>query len=165
MINVEINEAQMSKQIKDIIAAFLKLPKDIAKKRITAAIRKACKPFEPALRSNTPYRVGSLMRSLKTKSKYYDHGTYGAVAFVAGYTRGTLKKKRGQFVIQGSGSHAILVERGTKPRSRKNGGLCGSMPAHGMAQKTLEATKGQILAAMSANLAAALEKTTKELAK
>jgi len=165
MISATLNEAKMQQEIKGIITAFLKLPKDIAKKRMTSAIRKAAKPFEPALRSNTPYNSGSLMRSIKTKSKLYDHGGWGAISFVAGYTMGTLKKKRGHFIIQGSGHHAIIVERGTKLRVRTNGGKCGAMPARRMAQRTVDSMKGQILNAMVSELTAALEKTTKELAK
>jgi len=165
MINATLNEAKMQQQIRDIITAFLKLPKDIAKKRMASAIRKATKLFEPALRSNTPYNSGSLMRSIKTKSKLYDHGTWGAMSFVAGYTMGTLKKKRGQFIIEGSGHHAIIVERGTKSRVRASGGACGAMPARRMAQRTVDSVKGQILSAMVSEMAAALEKTTTELAK
>jgi len=165
MISATLNEAKMQQEIKGIITAFLKLPKDIAKKRMASAIRKATKPFEPALRSNTPYHTGSLMRSIKTKSKLYDHGSWGAISFVAGYTMGTLRKRRGQFIIEGSGSHAIIVERGTRSRVRASGGACGAMPARRMAQRTVDSMKGQILNAMVSELTAALEKTTAELAK
>jgi HK97 gp10 family phage protein len=165
MINVEANEAQMQKQVQDLIKSFLALPKDIAKKRMSSAIRKATKPFEPALRANTPYHTGSLMRSIKTKSRLYDHGSAGAICFVAGYTMGTLRKRRGQFVIEGSGHHAIIVERGTKARFKKNGAGCGVMPAKRMAQRTLDSTKSQVLGAMVTELATALEKTAAEYAK
>jgi HK97 gp10 family phage protein len=165
MINIEADTTQMQKQVQDLIKSFLALPKDIAKKRMSSAIRKATKSFEPALRGNTPYYTGSLTRSIKTKTKLYDHGTYGAINFIAGYTMGTLRKKRGQFIIEGSGHHAIIVERGTKTRFKKNGAACGVMPAKRMAQRTLESTKGQILSAMVTELTAALEKTAAEYAK
>ena len=129
-----------------------------------SAIKKASKPFEPALRANTPYHTGSLGRSITTKIRVYDKPTHGAVVAITGYTRGTLKKKRGQFLITGSGSHAIIVEKGSKGRYRKNGGYSGVMPARFMTRRTLEGTKTPILSAIRSELAAALEKTAKELA-
>jgi len=160
------NEQQVQRQIVSIIAAFRKLPKEIAKTRMRSAIRRATKPFEPMLRANTPHFTGSLQRSLKTKIRVYDKPTHGAAVAVIGYVRGTLRKKRGQFVISGSGSHAILVERGTKPRNKRGTkAFCGSMPANYMARRTLDAMKGQIMNAVKVELATALEKTAQELAK
>lgn len=166
MFTIDIsNEAQMQREVVEIIKRFRALPKEIAKRRMRAAIKKASKPFEPTLRANTPYHTGSLGRSITTKIRVYDKPTHGAVVAITGYTRGTLKKKRGQFVISGSGSHAIIVEKGTKARYRKNGGYSGVMPARYMTRRTLDATKTQVLSSMRAELAAALEKTAKELAK
>lgn len=162
MISLELNEAQMQRQVQGLIKAFGSLPRDLAKKRMRAAIRKATKPFEPALQSNTPYLTGSLVRSIKTKIKVYDKGTHGNIAFVCGYVRGTLKKRRGQFVIAGSGSHAIIVENGSKLRRRKNGASTGVMPARRMAKRTLDGMKGSILSSLANELASALEKTAQE---
>lgn len=165
MIAIDVNDKKVQQEVADLIRAFRKLPKDLAKKRLKSAIRKATKPFEPTLRSNTPYHTGSLQRSIKTKIKVYDAATHGAVVAVVGYTMGTLRKRRGAFVITGSGHHAIIVERGTTLRRRSNGGACGVMPARRMATKTLDATKGPLLSSLRAELAASLEKTAQELAK
>ena len=162
MISIDIDEAKLNRQVQGLIKAFGSLPRDLAKKRMRAAIRKATKPFEPALQSNTPYLTGSLMRSIKTKIKVYDKGTHGNIAFVCGYARGTLKKRRGQFVITGSGSHAIIVENGSKLRRRKNGASTGVMPARRMARRTLDGMRGALLSSLTTELAAALEKTAQE---
>jgi hypothetical protein len=162
VISIDIDEAKLNRQVQGLIKAFGSLPRDLAKKRMRAAIRKATKPFEPALQSNTPYLTGSLMRSIKTKIKVYDKGAHGNIAFVCGYVRGTLKKKRGLFVITGSGSHAIIVEKGSKLRRRKNGASTGVMPARRMAKRTLDGLKSSILSSLTTELAAALEKTAKE---
>lgn len=131
-----------------------------------AAIRKATRPFEPMLRANTPHFSGNLQRSIKTKIKVYDKPEHGAAVAVVGYVMGTLKKKRGQFIISGSGSHAVIVERGTKPRNKKGTkAFCGSMPPNYMARRTLNAIQGQILNAVKVEMATALEKTSQELAK
>jgi HK97 gp10 family phage protein len=164
LISLDIqNDAQVQKQVQGLIAAFGRLPRDLAKKRMRAAIRKATKPFEPALQGNTPYLTGSLIRSIKTKIKVYDKGTHGNVVFVCGYARGSLKKKRGLFVVSGSGSHAIIVENGSKLRRRKSGGSTGIMPARRMAKRTLDATRQSILSSLVTELAAALERTAKEV--
>jgi len=165
MISASVNDKQLERQVQGLVKAFLALPKGVAKKRMRSAINKATKTFEPALRSNTPYFSGNLMRSIKSKVKVYDHGTYGAGCFVAGYVRGTLKKKRGQFLVSGSGEHAIIVERGTKARYTKAGKFCGVSPPRKMAEQTLASTKTQILSAMARELATALEKTAAEYAK
>ena len=162
MISIDIDEAKLNRQVQGLIKAFGSLPRDLAKKRMRAAIRKATKPFEPALQSNTPYLTGSLMRSIKTKIKVYDKGTHGNIAFVCGYVPKTLKKRRGQFVITGSGSHAIIVENGSKLRRRKNGASTGVMPARRMARRTLDGMRGALLSSLTTELAAALEKTAKE---
>jgi HK97 gp10 family phage protein len=162
VISIDIDEAKLNRQVQGLIKAFGSLPRDLAKKRMRAAIRKATKPFEPALQSNTPYLTGSLMRSIKTKIKVYDKGTHGNIAFVCGYARGTLKKRRGQFVITGSGSHAIIVENGSKLRRRKNGASTGVMPARRMARRTLDGMRGALLSSLTTELAAALEKTAQE---
>ena len=164
MISIDIaNDEQVRRQVQGLIKSFGELPRDLAKKRMRSAIRKATKPFEPALQSNTPYLTGSLLRSIKTKVKFYDKGDHGNVAFVGGYVRGTLKKRRGMFVISGSGSHAVIVENGSKLRVRKNGGSTGVMPARRMARKTLDATRQTILSSLVTELASSLEKTAQEL--
>jgi HK97 gp10 family phage protein len=161
-----VNEQQVQRQIVSIITAFRKLPKEIARKRMRAAIRKATRPFEPVLRANTPNSSGNLRRSIKTKIKVYDKPTHGAAVAVVGYVMGTLRKRRGQFVISGSGSHAVIVERGTKPRTKKSTrAFCGSMPANYMVRRTLNSIQGQVLNAVKIEMAAALEKTSQELAK
>lgn len=165
MITVEINEAEMQREVVDLIKRFRKLPPEIAKKRMRSAVRKATRPFESALRSRTPYHTGNMMRSLNSKVKVYDHANSGAVVAITGFARGSLKKKRGMFVVSGSGAHAKFVERGTKFRRRKNGASCGQMPAQHITRKTLDANRGPILSAMRSELAAALEKAAADLAK
>lgn len=165
MIGADINEKQLEREVVAIIRRFRALPKELAGKRMKAAIRKASKPFEPALHANTPYHTGSLSRSIKTKVKVYDKQKHGAVVAVTGYVRGTLKKKRGQFLVTGSGSHAIIVEKGTKLRRKANGASCGTMQGRFMARRTLDSLRGSVLGAMRSELAAALEKTVQELAK
>lgn len=163
MIDIDLNDAAIQRQVQDLIKRFRELPTNIAKKRMRSAIRKAIKPFEPTLRANTPYRTGQLMRSIISKVKVYDKPTHGAIVSVIGYARGSLQKRRGQFVVSGSGHHALLVENGTKPRTRKNGGSCGTMPARHMARRTLDATRQPVLSALVSELASALEKATQEI--
>lgn len=165
MISIDVNDMAVQRQVQGLVKAYLALPKDLAKKKMRSAINKASKPFEPVLRSNTPYHTGNLLRSIKSKVKVYDHGTYGAGCFVSGYFRGTLKKKRGQFLVSGSGQHAPIVENGTKPRYTKAGKFCGVMRPRKMAERTLATTKTQILSAMTSELASALEKTAAEYRK
>jgi HK97 gp10 family phage protein len=162
VIGLDVNEQQMQRQVQGLIKAFGNLPRDLAKKRMRAAIRKATKPFEPALQSNTPYLTGSLVRSIKTKIKVYDKGTHGNIAFVCGYARGSLTRRRGQFIVTGSGSHAIIVENGSRLRRRRNGASTGVMPARRMARRTLDGMKQSILSSLANELAAALEKTAQE---
>jgi len=162
---MSVNDAEMQRQIIDIIRRFRALPREIARRRMRQAIRKATKPFEPALRANTPHFTGNLQRSLTTKIRIYNHATSGAAVAVIGYVRGTLRKRRGQFVTSGSGSHAIIVERGTAQRTiRSTGAACGAMPARRMLDRTLGSMQGAILAAIRTEMAAALERTTRELA-
>lgn len=159
----EINDADLQRQVVDLIKKFRMLPKEIARRRLRSVMRKAFKPFEPALRGNTPYRSGTLMRSVTTKIKVYDKPTHGAVVGIGGYARGSLRKKRGQFVVSGSGAHAIILERGTKARTRKNGGSTGVGPARHMLRQTYDALGNPILQTLVTELAASLEKTAAEL--
>ena len=162
---MSVNDEEMQRQIVAIIRAFRALPREIAKRRMRQAIRKATKPFEPALRANTPHFTGNLQRSITTKIRVYNHPNHGAAVAVIGYVRGTLRKRRGQFITSGSGSHAIIVERGTSERTiRSTGAACGAMPARHMAERTLGAMQGAILTSIKTELAAALERTTRELA-
>lgn len=159
------NYAEFQRDTQYLIEAFRKLPPRLAKKHMTAAMRRAIKPFEPALRDATPYRTGSLRRSIKTITRFYNKADHGAVAAVVGYARGTLKKKRGQFVISGSGQHGIIVEKGTTDRKTSSGRRCGRMPARYMMQSTLNANKSAILSNIETQLAVSLERAAKELAK
>ena len=162
MIQVDLNDAQLQRQVQGLIRSYRQLPKDVAKKYLRKAMRRALKPFEPALKGNTPYYTGNLLRSIQTKVRVYDKPGSGAVAGVSGYVPKTLRKKRGQFVITGSGSHAIIVERGTNPRKTSSGRACGSMPALRIMERTLSSAKGPIMSTLMAELAAGLEKAAKE---
>lgn len=163
MISMEWNADEVTDQVKDLIEAYKRLPEKLSKKYLRRAMRTAVSGFEPALRGNTPYRTGSLMRSIRTTLKLNKKS--GGVAAEIGFSRGSLKKKRGQFVVSGSGHHAIIVERGTKDRRRRNGAFCGRMPGRFMLQDTLAAKKSEILSSLSGQLASCLEKAAKELAK
>ena len=162
LIDIE-NAAQVNRQVQDLVAAFKNLPFKIARRFLRRAVKNATAGFDDALRAATPYRTGMLMRSVNTKTKVYKRT--GSVASITGFSRGSLVKKRGQFVVSGSGHHALLVERGTKDRKKKNGASCGRMDGRRMMEHTTNARKNEILTKLAAELATALEKAAAESAK
>lgn len=159
------NYEENSEQIRQLIAAFRKLPPKVAKGRIKQGLRRAIKPFLPALRSATPHRTGGLMRAAISIVKFYNKSDHGAVVGIVGYSRKTVTKKRKGVVTTGAGYHSHLVEKGTKPRQRKSGGSTGSMPAAFMVRDTYAQYKGRILLAVENELAKSLEKAAEDLRK
>jgi hypothetical protein len=165
LIYFKSNYAEVDDSIRNIIAAFRRLPPTIAKKRITQGMRRAIKPFLPALQSITPYKTGGLMRSAMSKVKFYNKADHGAVAGVIGFSRKTVKKRTSLGTVEGAGFHSHLVEYGTNGRKRKSGGSTGSMTGKHMLLRTLKGYQGQILLAIEQELATSLEKTAEDLRK
>ena len=157
------NYEENSEQIRQLIRAFRKLPPATAKKRMRQGMRRAIKPFLPALQHNTPIRSGGLFWSAHSIVKFYDKANHGAVAGVIGYSRKVKKIKK--LGVSGSGNHSHLLEFGTAPRRRKNGGSTGRTPAHHMVERTLATYKGRILLAVENELAKSLEQAAKDLRK
>jgi hypothetical protein len=165
MIFFKANYAEVNDDIRGILNAFRKLPPTIAKNRIRQGMRKAIKPFLPALQANTPYKTGGLMRSAISMVKFYNKSDHGAVVGIIGYSRKTVKKRKGMFSLEGAGFHSHLVEKGTTGRKRKSGGSTGTMPAKRMVERTLASQKGLILLSIEQELAKSLEKTADDLRK
>lgn len=165
MIFFKSNYAEVDGNIKGIINAFRKLPPEIAKKRLAQGMRRAIKPFLPSLQSITPYKTGGLMRSAISKVKFYNKSDHGAVVGLIGFSRKTVKKRKGMFSLEGAGFHSHLVEYGTTGRKRKSGGSTGTMPAANMVRRTLTSQNGLILLSIEQELAKGLEKAAEDLRK
>lgn len=163
MIDIDVND--LESQVKALIDSFAKLPNEVSKKYMRSGLKKPAAEFEDVLRANTPAVSGSLMRSIVSKVKVYDKGTHQNVSAVVGYKRGTLKKKKGMFLVTGSGQHALLVEDGTKGRYTKSGRFTGQSPARRMMFKTFNARKAAVLQNIADGMAKGLEKAAKKLAK
>ena len=165
MLFFKSNYADVNDDIRHIIQAFRKLPPTIAKNRIRQGMRRAIKPFLPMLQANTPYKTGGLVRSAISIVKFYNKVDHGAVAGIIGYSRKTIKKRKGMFSLEGAGFHSHLVEYGTTGRKRKSGGSTGVMPAKHMVGRTLASQKGLIMLSIEQELAKSLEKTAEDLRK
>jgi len=160
------NYAEVTDDIRQIMAAFRKLPATIAKKRLRQGMRKAIKPFLPALQSATPFDSGNLMRSAISIVRFYNKADHGAVAGVIGFSRKRKSKRRGHFTVSSAGFHSHLVEDGTRERTQKSTGRkCGRMPASHMVRETLAKYRGLILLGIEQELAKSLEKTAEDLRK
>lgn len=107
-------------------------PKNIAIKHLRAAMRKAIKPAESALkaevRANQKGPTGNLLRAVTSKTIAYRR-TGNAVAMVGFTKAGTGKKTQtGGSVKKGKDRafHAGFLEFGTKPRRTKKGSIASS---------------------------------------
>lgn len=152
------NWGQMERETKHLIDAFRKLPPSIAKKHMQASMRRAVKPFVPALRSATPKDTGNLRRSVKVVVKYYKKADHGSVAGMIGFGRGSKTKTS-------MGNHSSVVEQGTGLRVRKNGASCGKMPAKKMVARTLATLGPGILKNIVTELGVGLERAARELSR
>ncbi len=149
-------------QIGALMARFNELPRHIAKKHLTAAMKRAGKAAVPLLKQNTPKggtrtvkativrgelktnrkrRGGALRRAATFIARYKGRNKDGAVFGILGYKFGWESRK------------AIWLEfgtsRGIEPRK--------------MVEKTLAASKGIVGSKLEAEMAAALEKAAAEL--
>jgi len=141
------------------ISAFNALPGHLGKKHLQAAMRKAVKPFAPALRSATPVATGNLRRAVKTVLRLYSNaGYWWTVVGVVGYSRRSDKKN-------GRGFHSNIVERGTRERFRKNRQSTGRSPARHMLRETLRDKSPAILGNLTREMARSLELAARELAR
>lgn len=147
-----------------LIRAFGQLPAQLARKHMTAAMRRAIRPFQPALRAATPVRSGGLRRSVKTITKFgnkisrtYWGSFSGTVIGVVGYARGGSSPTK-------MGNHSIIVEDGTAERRTKRRRSTGKMPARRMLRDTLAANRAGILSNLELQLGAGLEAAARELA-
>lgn len=151
------NWAVMERETKHLIDAYRQLPPFIAKKHLRSSMRRAIKPFIPALKNATPRRTGNLRRSVKSVVRFYKSAEHGSVAGVVGFGRGGTNPKK-------MGNHSSIVESGTAARRKVNGANCGRMPAREMLQKTLASHSKSILANVVAELEVGLERAVRELA-
>lgn len=155
---------QTTRELDNLIRAFGELPHRLAKKHMKAAMRRAIRPFAPALRRATPKRSGGLRKSVKAITKFgsktsktYWGSFHGTVIGVVGYSRGGSKPDR-------MGNHSAIVEGGSQERRTKDGRRRGKMPARYMVRDTLAANKAGILSNLELELGVSLEKAARELA-
>lgn len=141
-----------------LIRAFSKLPGNLGKKHLGAAMRRSVKPFMPALRKATPVDSGNLRRSVKTIVRVYGSVAWYTAVGVVGYSRNNANPKK-------RGSHSHLVERGTGERRRKNGQVTGRAPSRWMLRETLRSLSGPILGNLTREMAVSLERAASELAR
>lgn len=155
---LEFDEVFSQGELADLIRAYRSLPGTLARKHLTAAMRRSVRPFQPALRAATPVRSGNLRRSVKTIVRFYDRANWGGnVVGIVGYSRGASDPKK-------RGNHSTIVEDGTRPRFRKNRASTGSMPPRRMLRDAVAARRAGILDNLSRELVVSLEKAARELA-
>lgn len=151
------NWDQVSGEIGALMQRYAVLPRDIAKKHLQAAMKRALRPGVPLLKAATPVgrklkankkgvvkmrRSGDLRRAVTTKSRYIGRNADGIVVGTLGYKYGSESRK------------AIWLEFGTN---------AGIKPRH-MVRGVMATFKPQAAAALAGEMAAALEKAAKELA-
>lgn len=155
---ISINADAMTEEIAALIARFRELPRHIARKHLAAAMKRAMKPGIPVLRRNTPpigtrrgrrkagekaASTGALRRSVIAKAKAVPGRSGAGVAYgVLGYRHGMESRK------------AIWLEFGTRR---------GIAPRR-MASKSLDEVRGPAAAALTREMAVALEKAAAEVA-
>jgi HK97 gp10 family phage protein len=150
----EYRGASTKGQIADLFRAYRDLPGSLARKHLKAAMRRAIKPFHPALRANTPKDTGNLRRSIQTILRFKDRANWGGhVVGVVGFGR---KGKR-------KGYHSHLLELGTAERKTRNGARRGSGPSREMVRRTLNENRQGIASNLAKELAVSLERAAREL--
>lgn len=122
----------------DVVDAFKRLNRNyVSAKHMGAALRKAIKPGNKALRKNTPRGpTGNLKRAIATKVVKYWKQDYGWAAALTGYRRsgnGDSKSFGGGSVQIGKDRafHQGFVEFGTKKRRTVNGSIASSFNTRG----------------------------------
>ena len=122
----------------DVVEAFKRINRNyVAAKHMGAALRKAIKPGNKALRKNTPRGpTGNLKRAIATKVVKYWKQDYGWAAALTGYRRsgtGDAKSFGGGSVRVGNDRafHQGFVEFGTKKRRTANGSIASSFNTRG----------------------------------
>lgn len=117
-------------EIAELRKELRRFPSNIAAKHLGAALRKAAKPAQDALkaevRANQKGPSGNLLRSVATKVVTYKR-TGNAVA-VVGFQKATGGKSDDGRVKKGKDRafHAGFLEFGTKPRRTKKGSIASS---------------------------------------
>jgi HK97 gp10 family phage protein len=150
------NWREMERDTKHLMDAYRQLAPSIARKHLQASMRRAVKPFAPALKAATPKDTGSLRRSVKVIVRYYKKADHGSVAGMVGFGRGSKTKNK-------MGNHSSIVENGTKLRRRKSGASCGRMPARKMVAQTLNSLGQGILKNIVTELGVGLERAARDL--
>lgn len=159
---IELNWEGMSGQIGELMKAYGKLPRHIAKKHLQAAMKRAMKDAVPVLKSNTPKggtrtikstivrgeqktnykrRGGALRRAATVVARYKGRNADGVVFGVMGYKFGTESRK------------AIWLENGTK-----------TIAPRGMVARSMRQYRGPAISRLTREMAAALEKAARDLA-
>lgn len=160
---ISLNWGTMQGEIGALMARFDELPRHIAKKHLVAAVKRAMRDGVPVLKALTPVgktktikaairrgqlktnfkqRGGALRRAVTTKAKYIGRNKDGIVYGVVGYKAGFESRK------------AIWLEFGT---SR------GVSPRN-LIEQFRARYGGPAATRLAAEMAAALEKATNELA-
>ncbi|CAB4184552.1 Bacteriophage HK97-gp10, putative tail-component [uncultured Caudovirales phage] len=161
---------QSTRDCDDLIRAYGELPATLARKHLKAAMRRAIRPFAPALRRSTPKRTGNLRRAITVVVRFSNKISRNYYGNFQGGVTGSVGFKRGA----GKGNHSNLVEDGSVERRRvnfrgekfgKNKGGTGKMPARHMLRETLDARKDGILQNLELEMGVSLERAARELAK
>lgn len=167
---ISLNWDRVNGEIGDLMKAYGKLPRHIAKKHLQAAMKRSLKEAVPVLKQETPKggsrrvtaavsrgaggrflpgsgkksikRGGALRRAATVKSKYYGKNADGTVAGTLGYRAGTESRK------------AIWLEfgtsRGIEPRK--------------IIDKVMKRVASPVRGKLAREMAAALEKAANEVA-
>lgn len=149
---INIDKDAMTNELRALISNFGELPRHIARKHLQAAMKRVIAPGIPILRSHTPplgvgrgrkkkgqaRSTGETRRSVTTKSKLdKDRNVYGVLGYR--YGMGSMR--------------SIFLEYGTPHITPRR-----------MLDKTMSEFAGPSVAALTAEMAAALEKAANELA-
>lgn len=144
---------------------FRQLPKSLASAAIGAAVKRALKPAQEALKRLTPVGpTGNLKRGIATKAKRYPK-TGAAVAIVGYRKSGTGRPPKGKRRNKASDKtqHQFLVEYGSKPRVTKSGANRGRMPAMHPIEQASRASESQVKALLESEMKLGYEKALKQL--
>lgn len=152
-----------------IAAEFRKLPRSLSAITQAAAVKRAMKPAEQALKATTPKGpTGNLRRAIKTKSIRYKKSGVG-VALVGFQKPGSGKppkqNKKGRRVGPGLAYHQFIVEKGTARRQTSKGWNRGAMPAIKPVERAWNAAKAGLEQRLETELKQGLVNAMKQLQK
>lgn len=146
---------------------FRELPKSLASAAIGAAVKRAMKPAQDALKQTTPVGpTGNIRRGIATKAKRYPK-TGSAVAVVGYRKPGSSKPPKEGTKRRNKGAdktyHQFLVEYGTKQRFAKNGANRGRMPALKPIRQASAAAMSQVKGQLETEMKTAYQNALKQL--